>query len=133
MPRLQELQEFAESQGFDITHPLNHADVVALASYWLPQIFFHPAERFHPIGIGDIFAMIGANLEASSPEAQDARRVGKMVRTGPLSGAVERFLPPVLTVPDGLVEVNPALPNSGHVRVHRVLGSGSEALPALDL
>ena len=58
MADLRTLQQFAADHGFGLTAPLTHAQVVRLAEYWLPEMRFHWDERFHPVTLDDIFAMV---------------------------------------------------------------------------
>ncbi len=128
MANLPALQQFAATHGFGLTAPLRHAQVRRLAQYWLPQMRFYWDERFHPVALDDIFAMVEDQFAAMPPAAQDAFRVNKMVRTGPLTGEVRGFDPPVVHVPDGAVQ-------QGNIFVPavRVLNEGTPAREALSL
>ena len=76
-----------------------------LAEYWLPEMRFYWDERFHPVTLDDIFAMVEDGFAGLPPAAKDEWRVTKFVRTGPSSGAFRAFDPPVVHVPDGTVQV----------------------------
>ena len=82
MADLARLQQFAEEHGFGLTAPLSHKQVDELARYWLPEMFFHWDERFHPITLDDMFAMVDARFEALVPEARDEWRLTMMTRDG---------------------------------------------------
>jgi hypothetical protein len=75
MADLAALQQFAADNGFGLTAPLNHARVVRLAEYWLPEMRFYWDERFHPVTLDDIFAMVEDGFARLPPEAQDTWRV----------------------------------------------------------
>ena len=110
MADLRALQDFAQSHGFGLTAPLRNAQVTVLAENWLPEVFFHEDERFHPISLDEVFSMV-VELFATLPAgAQEEWRVSKVVRdpAGP-TGVTRAFDPPVVHVPDGLVSVQNAV------------------------
>lgn len=63
MADLQALQAFAAAHGFQLTHPLTHHQVVTLAEYWLPEVRFHPDERFHPISLAERIDMVEGQFQ----------------------------------------------------------------------
>src|SRR5262245_13134813 len=132
MANLPELQLFASQNGFGLTAPLTHAQVVQLAEYWLPQMCFYWDERFHPIALDDMFTMVDAQFAALPPAAQDTWRVSKLLRAGSNTGVVQAFDPPVVHVPDGVV-LQGSPPQQFPVPVVRVLGQGTAARDALRL
>lgn len=105
MADLQALRDFAAAHGFQLTNPLTHEQVVILAEYWLPEVRFHPDERFHPISIDERIDMVEDLFQQFSPADQAQWRVGKLIRTDNDNGhgLINLFDPPVLTVPDGTV------------------------------
>ena len=132
MANLPELQLFASQNGFGLTAPLTHQQVVDLAGYWLPQMCFYWDERFHPITLEDMFTMVDAQFAASPPDAQDTWRVNKLLRSGSNTGVIQAFDPPLVHVPDGLVlQGNP--PQQFTVPAVRVLAEGTAARDALRL
>jgi hypothetical protein len=73
---------FARNRHHNLTGPLRHRRVSALAAHWLPEIRFHEAERFHPIAPATMFDAPTALL-ASLPEgARDALRLPRSTPTG---------------------------------------------------
>ena len=72
MADLAALQQFAADHAFGLTAPLNHARVMRLAEYWLPEMRFYWDERFHPVTLDDVFAMVEDGFARLPPEAQDA-------------------------------------------------------------
>jgi hypothetical protein len=126
MADLSVLQDFAAAQGFDLTNPLDHDQVVSLAEYWLPRIFFYEEEKFHPISLDEVIGMVEDLFGQLPPDAQSEWQVGRFVRTGPASGEARVFDPPVVHVPDGSIPVGDlSLP------VVRVLNDGSPTREAL--
>jgi len=124
MPDLDALAAFAIDRRYNLTHPLRHDQVVALAEAWFPEIRFHEKERFHPLDLPGLLRIppeVFAGLPAS---AQEEFRVG--VHTATLNNGqqlIEHVDPPVVHI------------DSGTAR--RILGSGAEvanamADPALD-
>ncbi|WP_329439751.1 hypothetical protein [Streptomyces canus] len=103
MADLQALQAFAAAHGFQLTHPLTHHQVVTLAEYWLPEVRFHPDERFHPISLAERIDMVEGQFQEFPPAEQPQWRVRKLVRTEDDTGRIRLFDPPVLTVSDGAV------------------------------
>ena len=132
MANLPELQLFASQNGFGLTAPLTHQQVVDLAGYWLPQMCFYWDERFHPITLEDMFTMVDAQFAAFPSDAQDTWRVNKLLRSGSNTGVIQAFDPPLVHVPDGLVlQGNP--PQQFAVPAVRVLAEGTAARDALRL
>jgi hypothetical protein len=125
---LQALQQFAATHDFGLTAPLSHEEVGRLAAYWLPEMRFYYDERFHPITLDDMFAMVEEQFAAMSPTAQNAWKVQKFVRAGPAAGTTRSFDPPVVHVPDGVIQ------QGNFFRpVVRVLNEGTPARDALKL
>ena len=131
MADLETLRQFAADHDFGLTAPLTHRQVVRLAEYWLPEMRFHWDERFHPVTLDDIFAMVEEPFADLPPEAQDAWRVGKFVRSGD-TGVTRTFDPPVVHVPDGAVPV-PGPHGTQFRKVVRVLNEATPARAALRL
>jgi hypothetical protein len=126
MADLQALRDFAATHGFGLTHPLTHDQVIILAEYWLPEIRFHPDERFHPISFDQRIDMVEGPFGQFPPAEQEQWRVKELIRTGPDTGAYRTFDPPVLAVPNrtvwdpdapGPVEDEPPPPRLPAVRV----------------
>ena len=127
MADLETLRQFAADHDFGLTAPLTHRQVVRLAEYWLPEMRFHWDERFHPVTLDDIFAMVEEPFADLPPEAQDAWRVGKFVRSGD-TGVTRTFDPPVVHVPDGAVPV-PGPHGTQFRKVVRVLARARRRAP----
>lgn len=127
MANIAQLQDFAAQNGFDMTAPMNHEQVVRLANLWLPAIRFYEQERFHPILFRDLIEMVEAGF-ADLPEAARAQwRVGRLTNVAGV-GVSRTFDPPVVCVPDGVVTTAPSgLPRPAH----QVLNDGSAAADAL--
>jgi hypothetical protein len=53
MADIAKLQEFASNNNFGLTSPLTHAQVVALAEHWFPEMRFFEKEKFHPISLDE--------------------------------------------------------------------------------
>jgi hypothetical protein len=124
MLNLDDIAAFACDHGHNLTRPLSHAQVVALANAWFPEIRFHENERFHPVDLPGLLR-IPPEVFANLPEsAKKEFRVG--VHTDTLNDGqhhIEHFSPPVVHI------------DSGDAR--RVLGHGigvasAMADPALD-
>src|SRR5215208_775798 len=124
MSDLQKLQDFAATHNFGLTNPLRHAQVVQLAEYWFPEIRFFQSEKFHPISLDEGISMVEDVFGSLLPDAQDELRVNKLVRQGSNSAVLRTFDPPVVHVPDGVVQ-------SGVVPVVRVINERSSASEAL--
>jgi hypothetical protein len=126
---LQGLQDFAASQGFNLTNPLDHEQVVRLAENWLPRVFFYEEEKFHPISLDEVVSMVENLFDQLPASAQDEWRVSKLVRTAANTGDGElrAFDPPVVYIPDGFVEVE-----GSAIPAVRVLNDGSSTEEALE-
>lgn len=117
MPDLEALATFAAERRHNLTGPVRHEQVVALAEAWLPEILFHERERFHPVDLRALLE-IPATVFAGLPEgAKDEFRIA-VTRISGGQPLTERFDPPVIHVPDG----------GGR----SVLASGAEVADALD-
>ena len=57
MADLDDLTSFALERGLDLTNPLTHEQVEALAEAWVPEIRFHEDERFHPVDVAATFTV----------------------------------------------------------------------------
>lgn len=115
MVDLDDLTAFATERRLDLTRPLRHDQVVALAEAWVPEVRFHERERFHPVDLSALFTVPPAVFEQLPEAARDEFRVA--VTTGRLPDGqpiVERFDPPVVRAGD------------------TVLGSGADAVEGLD-
>jgi hypothetical protein len=112
MPNLDHTAAFAVERRHNLTQPLRHAHVVALAKAWLPEIRFHENERFHPVDLPGLLR-IPPEVFAKLPEsAKEKFRIS--VETGT---PIERFDPPVVLIDSG--------------GASRVLGSGAKAADAM--
>ncbi len=100
MANLQELQNFAASQGFDLTQPLKHEQVEKLAETWLPDVRFYEKEKFHPIALDESISMVRDLFNGLSENAKDEWRLTLPVSTGN-GGEFRKFDPPVVRVRDG--------------------------------
>jgi hypothetical protein len=127
MANIAQLQDFAAQNGFDMTAPMGHDQVVRFANLWLPAIRFYEKERFHPVPFSDLIDMVEAGF-ADLPEA--ARAQWRIRRLTNVSGAgvVRVFDPPAVCVPDGFV---PGAPSGLLMSAHKVLNDGSAASDAL--
>ncbi len=119
MPDLARLSAFARAKRHDLTRPLRHAQVEALAQAWLPTFHFHEAERFHPVDVPALLTLPFQEFAQLTPDAQRDARVPVTIADGP-GGQLRLHLlePPVIVTPG----VAP-----GHVR-----GAGATAARALD-
>jgi len=119
MPDLNALEAFATERRHNLTGPVRHDQVVALADAWLPEIRFHEGERFHPVDLPALLE-IPDTVFAGLPEgAKDELRVAVATQILPNGQLlIERFDPPVVHVPNGIVR--------------QVLASGAAATDALD-
>jgi hypothetical protein len=123
---LSALQRFAAQNGFGMTAPLTHRQVVELAQYWLPEMRFYEDERFHPITLDDAVSMARATFEQLPPAGRPQWQVVRFVRAG--SGAqVVALDPPAVYVPDGVVQPSP----NAFVPVVRPLSDGVPVRDAL--
>ena len=112
MLNLDDIAAFARDHGHNLTHPLSHTQVVALANAWFPEIRFHEKERFHPVDLPRLLR-IPPEVFAKLPEStKEEFRIS--VNTGTL---IERFDPPVVWIDSG--------------NAARVLGSGAKAADAM--
>jgi hypothetical protein len=118
MPDLDALRDFALQRGHNLTHPLRHDHVVALANAWFPEIRFHEKEQFHPLDLSGLLG-IPPEVFVSLPEsAKEEFRVG--VHTAALNNGqqiIEHFDPPFVHI------------DSGNAR--RVLGSSANVANAM--
>lgn len=103
MANIPKLQEFASQNGFGLTSPLTHDQVVALAEHWFPRMFFYEKEKFHPISLEENFTMIDDLFQTLPASAQQAFLVSAITRGSGAIGVTRTFEPPVVLVPDGLV------------------------------
>ena len=97
------LQRFAVDQGMDLTAPLSNDQVRILADYWVPDVFLHEDERFHPIDIRAMTSQVENVFGAMTPQAREEWRLTYWVRTGVGPPEQRRFDPPVVAVKDGEV------------------------------
>lgn len=119
MPDLDDLTAFATERRHNLTGPLHHDQVIALADAWFPEVRFHEKERFHPVDLPALLTTPPEIFDQLPEAAKDAFRIS--IRTGTLPDGqpvVERFDPPV---------VHAAAGNG-----RNVLGSGSDAADAMD-
>jgi hypothetical protein len=114
MPNLDALAAFALDHDHNLTGPLRHEQVVALANAWFPEIRFHEAERFHPVDLPGLLSIPPVVFGALSEPAKDAFRI--TVTTA--QGITQRFDPPVVHIPSA--------------GARRVLGSGATAGDAME-
>lgn len=126
MADLQKLQVFAEENDFGLTSPLDHVQVSVLAEYWFPEIRFFESEKFHPISLDEMISMVEDLFAGLPATAQEESRVNKFIRRGAGTGALRAFDPPVVHVPDGVVQAGQIL-----LPAVRVLNEGSSASEAL--
>ena len=118
MPDLDAIAAFAVARRHNLTHPLRHAHVVALANAWFPEIRFHEKERFHPVDLPGLLRIpleVFAKLPGS---AKEEFRISMLTDT-PNNGQpiLEHFDPPVVSIASG--------------DARRVLGSGMKAADAM--
>lgn len=104
MANILKLQEFASQNNLGLTSPLTHEQVVALAEHWFPRMFFFEKEKFHPISLEENFTMIDELFQVLPASAQQTFMVRAIVRDG-AAGVFRTFQPPVVTVPDGIVQI----------------------------
>jgi hypothetical protein len=69
----------------------------------LPEVRFHPDERFHPISLDERINMVEDAFQQLPPAEQAQWLVRKLVKADDGTGLIRLFDPPVLTVPDGAV------------------------------
>jgi hypothetical protein len=119
MVDLDDLAAFAAERGHNLTGPLSHEQVVALANAWFPEVRFHEKERFHPVDLPGMLDLIPPIFDGLPEPAKDEFRIS--LTTGTLPDGqpiVERFDPPVVHAA------------AGNARV--VLGSGADAAGGMD-
>ncbi len=118
MPDLEDLAAFAAERRHNLTGPLRHDQVVALANAWFPEVRFHEEERFHPVDLPTLLTIPPVIFDGLSEADKDEFLV--WVRTGTRDGlpVFERFDPPVVHAAGG--------------GARRVLGSGADAIEAMD-
>lgn len=105
MADLRRLQRIAEENGFGLTRPLTHEQVVRLAEHWFPEMRFHELERFHPVSLDEIISMAEGGFAALPPTEQENFRVRLRVRGGEFGFTSRDFDPPVVHAPDGTVQL----------------------------
>jgi hypothetical protein len=119
MVDLDDLAAFAAERRHNLTGPLRHEQVVALANAWFPEVRFHEDERFHPVDLPGMLAIPPPIFDQLPDSAKDEFRIS--ITTGRLPDGQpidERFDPPVVHAAAG--------------NVRRVLGSGADAADAMD-
>jgi hypothetical protein len=120
MPDFPELTKFARGQNHNLTGPLRHKDVEALAAVWFPAVLFHPRERFHPVALRQLFTEPNEQFQTFDEEKKQRFRlllpVGQEEDGSPI---VDRADPPVLLVRPSAFE-------------SRVFGAGAATLGALE-
>lgn len=116
MPDLEDLAAFAAERGHNLTRPLRHDQVVALASAWFPEVRFHEDERFHPVDLPALLTIPPVIFNELSEEDKNEFRV-RIGTGGTVDGlpVIELFDPPVIYAGAG-----------------SVLGSGADAIDAMD-
>lgn len=129
MANIQALQEFAAQHAFGLTSPLSPRQVEVLAKYWLPTLHFYWKEKFHPIALDDIIAMVEEQYAQMPDPVQEHWKVAKVVRKGNgTKGEKKRFDPPVVYIPDGNVQ----LPGQQHfIPAIRVLNDSTPTRDAM--
>ena len=130
MADIPRLQEFATENGFGLTSPLTHAQVVTLAEHWFPEMRFYEAEKFHPISMDENFTMIDDLFGTLPNSAQQEWLVSKFVRDTDSTGVTQTFEPPIVSVPDGVV-VEQSGQQSVVRPVVRVISEGASAREGL--
>jgi len=128
MADLEDLAAFAAERRHNLTGPLRHDQVEALADAWFPEVRFHELERFHPVDLPALLTIPPVIFEGLSDAEKDEFRVS--VRTGTLAdgqAVIERFDPPV--VHGGARRV--LGPGADEI-TRRVLGSGVDAVDGMD-
>jgi hypothetical protein len=118
VPDLDDLTAFAIANRHNLSGPVSHEQVVALADAWFPEVRFHERERFHPIDLPGMLTHALGAFQQLPPDEQDQLRIpfttgvdqnGQPIR--------ERFDPPVVFTSAGGTHV---------------LGSGATAVDAVD-
>ncbi len=120
MPDFDDLAAFATERGHNLTGPLSHDQVVALANAWFPEVRFHEDDRFHPVDLPALLTIPPVIFDSLSEADKDEFRVP--IRTGTLpdgQAVIERFDPPVIHA-------------AAERPTRRVLGSGADAIDAMD-
>jgi hypothetical protein len=119
MPNLDDFTAFATGRRHNLTGPLRHDQVVALANAWFPEVRFHEKERLHPVDLPALLAIPPVIFDSLPEAAKDEFRVSVHTSTLPDGQPViERFDPPVVHAAAG--------------SARRVLGSGVDAVNAMD-
>jgi hypothetical protein len=119
MADLDDLAALAVDRRHNLTGPLQHAQVVALANAWFPEVRFHEKERFHPLDLPALLAIPPEVFDGLPEAAKDEFRIS--ITTGRLPDGQpidERFDPPVVHAAAG--------------NARRVLGSGANAADGMD-
>jgi hypothetical protein len=119
MPDLDDLAAFAFERGHNLTGPLGHTQVEALAEAWFPEIRFHEVERFHPVDLPDLLTIPPPIFNDMSEEDKNEFRVP--IITGFTSPVPPDFGQPILEYFDPPV-----------VSAAGVLGFGADAVDAMD-
>jgi hypothetical protein len=115
MADLDDFTAFARAHSLDLTKPLSHEQVVALAEAWIPEIRFHELERFHPVDLSAMLTVPPPIFDAMSEEEKQDFRVRVLVGVSQDNQPMFQFFdPPVVR------------------RGTQVVGSGPQALGALD-
>ena len=127
MADLPRLQSFAAAHAYDVTAPLTHQQVRALANYWLPEMRFHWKERYHPIRLEDQVGMVERLFNQLPATAQEQWKVTKDQRGSGGTLDSRPFPPPVVYVPDGVIAVQQQFR-----KVVKVLNPASPAANSLD-
>jgi hypothetical protein len=103
MTDLQGLRDFAAQHEFGLTYPLTHAQVEILATYWQPDVAFHPDERYRPISLDERIDVVEIPFGGMPEAEQSLWRISKFVRISDNEGRVREFDPSIVHVPDGAV------------------------------
>jgi len=130
MADIAKLQKFASNNNFGLTSPLTHAQVVALAEHWFPEMRFFEKEKFHPISLDEDFTMIDELFGALPTSAQQQWLVSAFVREG-ATGVTRTFEPPVVFVPDGFAFGPGSGPGQVPRKVVRRITEGTSAREGL--
>lgn len=115
MATLDDLTAFADANRLDLTKPLSHQQVVALAEAWIPEIRFHELERFHPVDVAAMLTVPPPIFDELTDEEKPDFRVSVVVGRDQDNRPVLEFHdPPVVR------------------RGPQVLGSGAGAVDAMN-
>jgi len=87
MPNLNQTANLAQRKGLNYTGRLTHAQVVALANAWRPEVRYYEDERFHPVDMDGLFSIPSQIFDTLTPASQDEFSIA-------VDGA--SFAPPVL-------------------------------------